>query len=125
MDGRLGSEEGLEPGQAHDDGLYQVDVAERLQGLEENPEQLLDLVVGDALGDATEDYQAPGLKGRVVPQREAPGETRPLGQPLAVLNAPGANLHDLQEGLSHLGQRLQAKPFPVRRSGLQVTRSGH
>ena len=72
MNGRLRPEKGLEPGETHDDGLNEVDVAERLEGLEQDPQQLFDLVVSDALGNTAEHNQSPGLQGGVVPVKNWP-----------------------------------------------------
>ena len=67
MDGRLGAQEGLHAGEAHDDGLDERDVAEGLERLDQDAQQLLHVVVRDRLGDAAEHDEAARLQCRVVP----------------------------------------------------------
>ena len=66
MDGRLWPQQRLKPGQTHDDGLDEGDVAETLQSLDQNPQKVLDVVIGDGFGDLTKDHQTSRLERRVV-----------------------------------------------------------
>ncbi len=87
MDWRLRPEKRLQTRQTHHDGFDERDVAEGLQGADQDSQELLDVVVCDGLGNAAENDQAARLQRRIVAESEALGQRGPLLQPVALRNA--------------------------------------
>ena len=95
----------LESGQTHDDGINQGDVGEALESLDEDPEELLDIRVRDGLGDAAKHNEATRLEGGVVTKCKPLGQRGPGQEPITIRQTGCTGLHDLQQGVGNGLQR--------------------
>ena len=80
------SEQWLKSCETHDDSLNQGQVRVRLQRLDEDSQQLFHLRVAHRLADAAKHNDGAWLQRRVVLEREAACQVRPVLAPLTILH---------------------------------------
>jgi len=96
------SEKRLKSREAHDDRLNQSQVGVGLECLDEYTQQLLHFRVAHRLADAAEHDDGARLQCRVVLERKAARQVRPVLAPLAVLHLLHTTLNTTTTQFRHL-----------------------
>ena len=73
MNGRFRSEQGQNASQTHDNGVNQRRVRKALQRLDQDPQKLLHVAIGDDFADAAVDDQGPRLQSRIIAESKTFG----------------------------------------------------